>query len=131
MKVVANIRGIDEPREALFLHLLTELRRDKGRRHTPACLRDVSDDLFRRLSPRFANLHRAAECRWRNGGVVLRQGGGAAVLIGAKLACDGAHGCAAEGVQVTGNFGGDGQGYSMHPVPGGWEIRRVGVSWAS
>ena len=125
------IRRVDDPREALFEHLLAGMRDKQGQRNTPACLRQVDDVLFARLSQRFDELYRASECRWSNEGVVLRREAKEAVFLSANLDCDGKNRCVAEGARVYGNVGGEGQGYILRPVPGGWEISTVGVSWIS
>jgi hypothetical protein len=129
--VAGGIRAVDDPREALFMHVLSEIRDVQGRRNAPACLREVDNELFARLSQRFDELYRASECRWIDGGVVLRRDEREAVFVIANLDCDGNERCVAEGARVSGNLGGEGQGYTLQPVAGGWKIKTVGVSWMS
>lgn len=129
--VVGVIRGVHDPREALFIRVLSDIRDEQGHRNSPACLREIDDGLFARLSQRFDELYRARECRWSDGGVVLRRDEKEAVFVSANLDCDGKNHCVAEGARVYGNVGGEGQGYILRPVAGGWEIRTVGVSWMS
>ena len=64
-------------------------------------------------------------------GVVLREDDSAAVFVDARLDCDGRARCVAEGARVFANMGGEGQGYIMRPIPGGWSIEMAGVSWIS
>lgn len=125
------IRGVDDPREALFMYILGEIRRDQDHRNPPACLRDVDDELYARLSQQFDEIHRAGDCRWSDGGVILRRNEKGAVFVSANLDCDGRARCVAEGARVYGNVGGEGEGYILRPVTGGWEIRTVGLSWMS
>lgn len=126
----AVIRGIDDPREALFEHLLASVRREQEP-DKPACLRQVGERMFARLSQKFDDVYRAEECRWNDGGVVLRRNDRGAMLLSARLECDGRARCAGEGARVSGNLGGEGQGYVLRPVAGGWEIRTMSVSWMS
>lgn len=125
------IRGVDDPREAVFIHLLSEIRGEQGHRNAPVCLREVDDRLFASLSQRFDQLYRAGECRWSDGGVVIRRSEKGAVFVSANLDCNGKDRCVAEGARVYGNVGGEGQGYDLRPVEGGWEISTMGVSWMS
>ncbi|MXP13592.1 hypothetical protein GRI44_02335 [Altererythrobacter confluentis] len=129
--VAGVIRGVDDPREALFIRVLSDIRDEQGHRNSPACLREIDDALFARLSQRFDELYRASECRWSDGGVVLRRDEKGAVFVSANLDCDGKDHCVAEGARVYGNVGGEGLGYILRPVAGGWEIRTVAVSWMS
>lgn len=130
-RVVEVIRGVDDPREALLVHVLSSIRDEQGHRNAPACLREVDIGLFDRLSRRFDELYRAGECRWSDGGVVLRRDDRGAAFVSANLDCNGRNRCVAEGARVYGNVGGEGQGYILRPVAGGWEIRTAGVSWMS
>ena len=129
--VIATIRGIDDPREALFIHLLATIRNGEGHQNSPACLREIDDQMLVRLSGKFDDLYRTGDCRWNDGGVVLRRDERKAVFVSANLDCDGRTLCAAEGARVYGNVGGEGQGYILRPTIGGWEMRTVGVSWMS
>ena len=125
------VLGIDDPREALFAHMIANLREGDEFHNRPACLREVDGAMLTRLSARFADVYAAPMCRWDGGGVVLRQNDKAAVFIDARLDCDGRSRCVAEGARVFANMGGEGQGYTMQPVPGGWSIETTGVSWIS
>ena len=126
-----EILGIDDPREALFAHMIAGLREGEGFHNRPACLREVDSDMLARLSDRFTDVFAAPMCRWDGGRVVLREGDIPAVFVDARLDCDGRTRCVAEGARVFANMGGEGQGYVMRPIPGGWSIETAGVSWIS
>ena len=126
-----QVLGIDNPREALFAHMIAGLREGEGYHDRPACLRGVDGDVLSRLSDRFNNVFAAPMCRWDGGGVVLRKDDSPAVFLDARLDCDGRSRCVAEGARVFANMGGEGQGYIMRPIPGGWSIEMAGVSWMS
>lgn len=126
-----EIFGFEDPREALFAHMISGLREGEGYHDRPVCLRDVDDALFSRLSHRFERVYRASACRWQDGGVRLRTDDSPAVFVEARLDCDGESRCLAEGARIFGNMGGEGQGYVMQPVRGGWSIKSAGVSWMS
>jgi len=127
---VAMIRSIDDPREALFGHVIEQARAEEGNRTRPACLRQTDPEMLARLSRRFDGLYAAKQCRWNDGGVVLRATDEPAFFVDARIECDGQE-CAAEGAVVYGNQGGEGYGYSMEPTSGGWIIRSSGISWIS
>jgi hypothetical protein len=126
-----EILGIDDPREALFAHMIAGLREGEGYYNRPACLRNLDGEMLARLSDRFTDVFAAPMCRWDGGGVVLREDDSPAVFVEARLDCDGRSRCAAEGARIFGNMGGEGQGYFMRPIPGGWSIEAAGVSWMS
>ncbi len=126
-----QILGIDDPREALFVHMIAGLREGEGYQNRPACLREVDGGMLARLSDRFTNVFAAPMCRWDGGGVVLRKDDSPGVFVDARLDCDGRSRCVAEGARVFANMGGEGQGYIMRPIPGGWSIETAGVSWIS
>ncbi|MDG5747383.1 hypothetical protein P8Q88_04255 [Qipengyuania sp. XHP0207] len=127
----AEVLGIDDPREALFAHMIGGLREGEGFHNRPACLREVDGAILARLSDRFTDVFAAPMCRWDGGGVVLRDDDSPAVFVDARLECDGRSRCVAEGARVFANMGGEGQGYIMRPIPGGWSIETAGVSWIS
>ncbi|MBX7515429.1 hypothetical protein K3179_12820 [Qipengyuania sp. GH38] len=126
-----EILGFDDPREALFAHMISGLREGEDAHDRPVCLREVDDALFQSLSSRFERVYRTGACRWQDGGVQLRADGSPAVLVEARLDCDGQSRCLAEGARIFGNMGGEGQGYVMQPMRGGWSIASSGVSWMS
>lgn len=126
-----EVLGIEDPREALFAHVIAGLREGEGYLDRPACLREVDSDMLARLSDRFTRVFAAPMCRWDGGGVVLREDDSAAVFVDARLDCDGRSRCVAEGARVFANMGGEGQGYIMRPIPGGWSIETAGVLWIS
>ena len=126
-----RVLGIDDPREALFAHMIAGLREGEAYHDRPACLREADGDMLARLSDRFADVFAAPMCRWDGGGVVLRDDDSPAVFVDARLDCDGRTRCVAEGARVFANMGGEGQGYILRPIPGGWSIETAGVSWMS
>ena len=126
-----EIPGIDDPREALFAHMIAGLREGEAFHDRPVCLREVDDALFSRLSIRFERVYRAGACRWQDGGVRLRADDSPAVFVEARLDCDGLSRCVAEGARIFGNVGGEGQGYVMKPISGGWSLTTSGISWIS
>ena len=126
----STIADVASPREALFVHVLTQLR-ESERGDRPACLRQTDDALFARLSGQFDGLYRVGDCRWDGGGVVLRANDRSAALVDVRVQCDGKSGCVGEGAVTYGNLGGEGQSYFLEPTPSGWTITRGTTSWMS
>ena len=120
-----------DPREALFLHVVSSVRGIGSSNRRPACLRQADPVLLLKIQSRYADVYPAPMCRWENGGVVLRADDTPAVFVDARLNCDGRSLCAGEGAVTYGNVGGEGFGYIMRPVRGGWMIRKMGLSWMS
>ena len=128
---VTIIENVASPREALFTHVIAQTRADTQSRKTALCIRQVSPDLLARLQARFDDIHPGPLCRWDDGGVRLRRDDRPAAFVDARIDCDGRRNCAAEGSVSWGNVGGEGHGYVMRPVSGGWSIERTNLSWMS
>lgn len=124
------VQGFEDPRAALFSHVLSQYRIEDAFGPRPACLREVNAAMLERLSAQHKDIYGAAQCRWENGGVKLRRSDEAAVLVAAAIDCNGER-CLAEGSVTYGNLGGEGHGYVLTPAPGGWQIAKTGLSWIS
>ena len=120
-----------DPREALFLHIVGAVRGLGSNDKRPACLRQASADMLSKIQARYEDVYAAPMCRWKDGRVVLRADDTPAAFVDAKLDCDGRSLCAGEGAVTYGNSGGEGFGYILRPVRGGWKIRKIGLSWIS
>ena len=126
-----EIAGITDPREALFAHMLEENEGIGPDAPRPVCLMQLDPEMLARLRARSPSVHAAGACRWDEGLVVRRTDSQPAALIEVKMKCDGRSRCIAEGSRVSANMGGEGHGYVLEPVSGGWSITRTGFSWIS
>ena len=124
------VRGIDDPRDAMFAHVIAQVEADTTRQRRALCLRQATAATLERMKARFADLHSAPSCRWEDGGVFLRADDRPGALIDARIECDGID-CVAEGAVTYGNVGGEGQGYVLERSGENWRVRAIGLSWMS
>ena len=122
---------MDDPVAALFVHIVTLQRGNEQASGKPACLSGVDPATLQVVATRVPNVVPAPECRWKDGLVVRRIDDAPAFYARVAMECDGRSRCIAEGAAVSANMGGEGHGYVMRPVPGGWRIERTGLSWIS
>lgn len=125
-----RIPAVADPREALFAFLIPRYQRSDGHQGKAICLSDTGPELLARLEVRYRGLHPSEACGWREGGVILKKTGEAALFMFAKVDCHRTK-CAAEGGATYGNVGGEGIGYRMLHRGDGWSIQETGVGWIS
>lgn len=126
------IRGIVDPREAMFAYVLQNYKGREGDMHAHFCLRGADENLLASLSRQFGRLFPSDACSWNGPGVVVTATGEKAMFIDARIDCSGNRGfCAGFGGATYGNLGAEHGAYRLRSKGDGWEIEKLGLSVVS
>ena len=126
------IRGIVDPREAMFAYVLQNYKGREGNMHAHFCLRGADENLLASLSRQFGRLFPGDACSWNGPGVVVTATGEKAMFIDARIDCSGDRGfCAGSGGATYGNLGAEHGSYRLRRKGDGWQIEKLGLSVVS
>ncbi|WP_417322369.1 hypothetical protein [Erythrobacter aureus] len=123
-----TIKGIADPREAMFTYVLQDYKGRERNMRSHFCLRGADEHLLASLSRQFGLLFPGDACSWNGPGVVVTATGEKAMFIDARIDCSGAREfCAGSGGATYGNLGAEHGAYRLRRKGDGWQIEKLGL----